>query len=95
MSDNWDEDIPSEGMKAKIKRKCRVSFCLDGETRLTIKVFFILYFVSDPESESVLVMSPESESEPEQPHHDSAPLIVANGIVKTGHGVLSHPYQHR
>ena len=26
MSDNWDEDIPSEGMKAKMKRKCHVSF---------------------------------------------------------------------
>ena len=48
MSDNWDEDIPSEGMKAKINRKCHVSFlsfffCLDGEARLTIKVLFILF----------------------------------------------------
>ena len=26
MGDNWDEDLPSEGMKAKIYRKCHVSF---------------------------------------------------------------------
>ena len=44
MSDNWDEDILSEGMKAKINRKCHVFFfCLDGEARLTIKVLLILF----------------------------------------------------
>ena len=32
-----------------------------------VKVIFILYFVSDPES--------ESKSELEQPHHNSAPLV--------------------
>ena len=48
-----------------------------AETRSTIKVLFILYFVSDPESEpeSEPIKNPESESESEQPHHDSAPLL--------------------
>ena len=43
-----------------------------AETRSTIKVLLILYFVSDPESESESesIRSPESKSE--QPHHDSA-----------------------
>ena len=49
------------------------------ETRSTIKKLFILYFVSDPESESESesIRSPEleSESESEQLHHDSAPLL--------------------
>ena len=49
------------------------------ETRSTIQALFILYFASGPESESglesELTRSPESESESEQPHHDSAPLI--------------------
>ena len=26
MSDNWDKDLPSEGRKAKVNRKCHVSF---------------------------------------------------------------------
>ena len=71
-------------MKAKIITKCHVSFfAWTAETRWTIKVLFISYFVSDPESESESepeserIRSPESESksESEQPHHDSAPLI--------------------
>ena len=83
MRDNWDEDLPSEGMKAKVNRKCHVSFFVwTAETRLTIQVLFILHFVSDPESESEpesgseSIRSPESEpeSESKQPHHDSAPL---------------------
>ena len=43
----------------------------------------MLYFVSDPESESESepesesIRSPESEPESEQPHHDSAPLLRA------------------
>ena len=80
MSDNWDKDLPSEGMKAKVNRKCHLSFfAWTAKTRSTIKVLFSLYFVSDPESESEpeseSIKSPESESE--QPHHDSAPLIKA------------------
>ena len=52
------------------------------KTRSTIKVLFISYFVSGPESESEFepesesIRSPDSEleSESEQPHHDSATL---------------------
>ena len=46
----------------------RFFFPPGGETRSTIQVLFMLYFVSAPESE------PEPESESEQPYHDSAPL---------------------
>ena len=70
-------------MKAKVNRKCHVSFfAWTTETRSTIKVLFISYFVSNPESESE--SEPESESirspESEQPHHDSAPLAAGAGI---------------
>ena len=49
-------------------------------------MLFILYLASDldPESESEpeseAIRSPESEleSESEQPHHDSAPLLITN-----------------
>ena len=34
MSDNWDKDLPSEGMKAKVNRKCHVSFVSLGRRRL-------------------------------------------------------------
>ena len=62
-------------MKAKINRKCHVSFLAwKAGTRSTIKVLFILYFVLDPASESESIRSPETESESEQPNHDSAPL---------------------
>ena len=62
-------------MKAKIDRKCHVSFLAwTAETRSTIKMLFALYFVSDPESESIRSPESESESESEQRHHDSAPL---------------------
>ena len=56
-------------------------FAWMAETRSTIKVLLILYFVSDPESESESesIRSPESESK--QPHHDSAPLVK---ILTTG-----------
>ena len=49
-----------------------------AETHSTIKVLFILYFVSDPESESKSesIRSQESESESEQPHHNPAPLTI-------------------
>ena len=76
MRDNWNKE--EEEMKAKINRKCYVFFLAWAvETRLTIKVLFILYFVSDPELELESTRSPESEpeSESEQPHHDSAPLF--------------------
>ena len=48
-----------------------------AETHSTIKVLLILYFASDPgsEPESESIRSAEPESESEQPHHDSAPLI--------------------
>ena len=76
-------------MKAKINMKCHVPFsCLDGGDPLDIKVLFISYFVSDPDSESE--SEPESESirspksEPEQPHHDSAPLMVPLKLVIWG-----------
>ena len=65
MSDNWDKDLPSEGMKAKDNRKCHASFfACTAETRSTIKVLFILYFASDRKSEpdSESIRSPESES---------------------------------
>ena len=51
------------------------------EIRPTIKALFIVYFVSEPESESI--KSPESESESERPHNDSAPL----------EGILSYCYK--
>ena len=41
---------------------------------LAIKVLFILYFLSDPESESIRSL----ESESKQPHHDSAPLVLSS-----------------
>ena len=59
---NWDTDLASGGMNAKVNRKSQFFFAWTAETRSTIEVLFILCFVSDPESES------------EQPHHDSAPL---------------------
>ena len=84
MSDNWNKDLPSEGMKAKVNRKCRVSFfAWTAETPSTIKVIFTSYFASNPESESESepesesIRSPEPEPESEQPHHDSAPLVSA------------------
>ena len=59
-------------MKAKMNRKCHVSFLAwTAETRSAITVLFILYFVSDPESESESepesesIRSPESEPESE------------------------------
>ena len=71
-------------MKAKVNRRCHVFFfAWTLETRSTIKVLFVLYFVSDPESESESepesepIRSPESESESEQAHHDSAPLLIS------------------
>ena len=72
MSDNWDKNIPCEGLKAKDNRKYHVSFyAWAADNRWAIKELFMLYFVSDPESESI--RSPESEWE--QPHRDSAPLV--------------------
>ena len=57
MRENWDKYLPSEEVKAKINRECLVSFSrLDGGDRSTIKMLFISYFLSVPESE------PESES---------------------------------
>ena len=49
-------------------------FCL-AKTHLSIKVLFILYFISDPEFESELELELEliRSLESEQPHHDSAP----------------------
>ena len=75
-------------MKAIVNRKCHVSFfAWTARTRSAIKVLFVLYFVSDPESESESepesepIRSPESEPEPEseseQPHHDSPPPVLA------------------
>ena len=63
-------------------RKCHVSFfAWSSETRSTIKVlFYISYRTRTPESESEpeSIRSPESdpESELEQPHHDTAPLLI-------------------
>ena len=82
MNDNRDKYLQSQGMKAKVNRKCHVSFFFfawTAETRSATEVLFILYFVSDPESgsepESESISNPESESESEQPHHDSAPPV--------------------
>ena len=81
MRDNWNKDLPSEGMKPKsIGNVLFLFLAWTAETHSTITVLFILYFVSDPGSESELesesIRSPESEpeSESEQPHHDSASL---------------------
>ena len=57
-------------MKAKINRKCHISFfAWMAETCSTIKVLSILYFAWDLESESESESEPESirspESEPE------------------------------
>ena len=82
MSDNWDnKDLPSEGMKAKVKRKYHAFlFTWTADARSTFKVLFILYFVSDSESESESESEPESESE--QSHHDSAPLHVSTYVLE-------------
>ena len=85
MSDNWDKDLPFEGMKAKVNRKMLCFFfARAAKTRSTTQMLFILHFLSDPQSEpeSEPTRSPdsESESESEQPHHDSAPLTVAIDI---------------
>ena len=49
---------------------------------MAIKVLFISYFVSNPGSESAseseLIRKPEWQSESEQSHHDSAPLVYTN-----------------
>ena len=68
-------------MKAKINRKRNVSSSrLDsGDSLDYLSVLFMLYFVSDPESESESIRSPEPESE--QPHHDSTCLSVWEGSV--------------
>ena len=54
-------------------------FAWTAKTRSTIKLLFILYFASGPESEpvseSIRSLESESESESEQPRHDSAPLL--------------------
>ena len=44
ISDNWDDDIPSEGMKAKIKRKYHVSFFLLGRLD-SLDYQSVLYFI--------------------------------------------------
>ena len=88
MSDNWDKDIPSEGMKVKVNRKCHVYFFrVDGGDSLDYISVIYLYLVllSDPksqsESESEPTRSPESESESEQLHHDSQPLIERQEVL--------------
>ena len=90
MRDNWDKDLPSEGKKVKINRKCHDFFLAwTAETRSTTRVLFILHFVSGPELESVpeseLIKGRESElgSESEQPHHDSAPLSTGNTYLQS------------
>ena len=75
---------PKERKPKSIGNVTFLLFRLDGEARSTIKLLFILYFVSGPgsesesksvpESESIRSPKSESESESEQPHHDSAPL---------------------
>ena len=66
-------------MNAKVNSNYPVSFFSIGRRRFAglLSVFFIFYFVSDPESESESepTRSPESESESEEPHHDSTPLV--------------------
>ena len=48
MSDNWHKDLPSEGMKAKVNRKCLVSFfAWTVEIPSIVKILFILFFVWD------------------------------------------------
>ena len=79
MSDYWDKDLLSEGMKAKVNRKCCVSFfAWTAKPHPTIKVLLISYFASNPESgkDPESIRSPESEPELEQPNHDSAPLVL-------------------
>ena len=48
-------------------------------------------FVSDPESESI--RNPESESESEQPHHNSTPLVNAMGVATGGWGNVSPQFE--
>ena len=67
-------------MNAKVNSNYPVSFFFfdwTAEIRWTIKCYFIFYFVSDPESESESepTRSPDWESESEEPHHDSTPLV--------------------
>ena len=75
MRDNWNKDPLYKGMKAKMNRKCHVSFShSEGGDSFDYLELVILYFISDPESESI--SSPELEPESEQPHNDSALLII-------------------
>ena len=101
MSKNWDKGLPSEGMKAKVNWKCHVSFVsLGRRARSTIKMLFILYFESgpesesesEPESESIRSPESESESESEQPHHDSAPLVYSHAYYAKKCYRSCHPY---
>ena len=44
MRDNWGKDLPSEAIKANIKRKCHVSFSrLDGGDLLDYQS--VIYFI--------------------------------------------------
>ena len=44
MSDIWGKDLPSEGIKAKVNRKCHVSFFrLDGPAALDY--LSVIYFI--------------------------------------------------
>ena len=46
MSENWDKDLPSEGMKAKVNRKCHVSFVSLGWRRLAWLLRCCLFHIS-------------------------------------------------
>ena len=44
MRDNWDKDLPSEGLKAKVDRKvCVFFFAWTAETRSTFKVVLFIF----------------------------------------------------
>ena len=90
LSEIWDKDIPSEGMKAKVSRKCHAPFfAWTARTRSIINVLFILYFAWDPEAEPEPEPEPESirspESKSEQPHTTTPHLCLSFmlGYLKT------------
>ena len=46
MGDNWDTDLSYEGMKAKVNRKCHVSFVSLGRRRLAPLLNCYLFYIS-------------------------------------------------
>ena len=46
ISENWDKDLPSEGMKTKVNRTCHVCFVSLGRRRLSRLLKCCLFYIS-------------------------------------------------